>query len=32
MSVVVKNEAGEIINFIKGADVAIIPRISSKEE
>jgi len=32
MSVVVRNESGAIINFIKGADVAIIPRINQEFE
>ena len=29
MSVLVKNQDGQIINFIKGADMAIIPRLNS---
>jgi len=29
MSVLVKDKDGKIINFIKGADMAIIPRINS---
>ena len=29
MSVLVKDQSGQIINFIKGADMAIIPRLNS---
>ena len=29
MSVLVKDQNGQIINFIKGADMAIIPRLNS---
>ena len=29
MSVLVKDQDGQVINFIKGADMAIIPRLNS---
>jgi len=32
MSVIVQTPDGKIINFIKGADVAIIPRVSKSED
>jgi magnesium-transporting ATPase (P-type) len=32
MSVIVKREDGQVINFIKGADIAIIPRISKSSD
>jgi magnesium-transporting ATPase (P-type) len=33
MSVIVKREGdGKVINFIKGADIAIIPRLNKADE
>jgi magnesium-transporting ATPase (P-type) len=32
MSVLVKAEDGRMINYIKGADVALIPRISKLDD